>query len=758
MNTHEILEEIKRRPIAVELLKKVNHGAKTGYECICDDCTGGTGKKGTGAEPYGDRTRLGCFTCKENGRRGIFTNVDVIAYHLGLSVTGAPIIGADKLEVARFAADYFGLTLDDYTSPVNKKVAAPRDTLPSPAKQTAAAELDAKIKAKTAEIVAADIAGYLAKPTPVPSQFARAITPEMYERFHVVYDPQWTPPRSRAKGTYCTPTKRIIFICGNTYVARLADSPENYPAESRDYIHRVENSGGGEVEIFNVGVIDKATDATPVFVVEGAFDAISIMQATGLENVVAVHGTPHWNKLLKKITSRSDCGRNLIVHVMFDDDKAGRAAAEAFQRALVAKGVPAITRILPRAAGDTSDEKNDANYILQKFGADALKEALRRALDGAGAEFIAVEEEIAGRADSELKTAEKPETDSPITSEETTVANENENRADSDTLSGLTSFADYVGSGRFDLAIEHDRQYVNRKTGFSNIDGVTKFLPSLGFIGGTPGIGKSDFVIQLLDNVCSAGLYGLYLPLELPLKAVAARIFARRLYRLDGLSRLSAADIRTGGYTAKLDVVRAEVISALKNLKIDEEIPATCQQLTEKLERYCASVPTPPVVVLDYLQILDFTGEKERRVAIDKMARALKKLQMSTDATIIVVSAVNRAAYHLDADSSALKESGGLEFNADFVWLMQYAAVLAEGGASRADIRKAGRRDPREVTLSCTKNREQPMFDCYFNYHAAHSYFEACDEFSFIGGEEIAEPPEPSRTVGGGKNKNQDLD
>lgn len=721
MNTHEILEEIKRRPIAVELLKKVNHGAKTGYECICDDCTGGTGKKGTGAEPYGDRTRLGCFTCKENGRRGIFTNVDVIAYHLGLSVTGAPIIGADKLEVARFAADYFGLTLDGY-APMNKKVAAPRDTLPSPAKQTAAAELDAKIK----EIVAADIAGYLAKPTPVPSQYARAITPEMYERFHVVYDPQWTPPRSRAKGTYCTPTKRIIFICGNTYVARLADKIENYPAESRDYIHRVENSGGGEVEIFNVGVIDKATDATPVFVVEGAFDAISIMQATDFENVVAIHGTPHWNKLLKKINARSDGGRNLIVHVIFDDDDGGRNAAKEFQRALVAKGVPAITRILPRAAGDTSDEKNDANYILQKFGADALNEALLRALDGAGAEFTAVEEEIARRAGAESETATVPENETPSsTSEETTAAVEDK----------IEIVPSVISLGRYALKeffadIERDARFADRTTGYANLDSHMAFLPGVGFLAAPTGAGKSDFAIQLLDQVCSAGLYGLYLPLELPLKAVAARIFARRLYlEAENPKSPPASYIRTRGkyepLRSKLEKAGREFYAQVGDrLEVDSAISFTGAELIDKIERYCARVPSPPVVVLDYLQLVDFSNERDRRLALDKLARNLKIVQMNTDATIIAVSSVNRSAYRLAAENSALKETGGLEFNADWVWILQFAIIEdAEEGVTVAQLDDAARQIPRQLQLKCTKCRDGLPFSVRFDYYSGHSYF-----------------------------------
>lgn len=717
MTINEILDEIKRRPIAIELLKKVNHGAKIGYECICDGCTGGTGKHGTGATPYAGNTRLGCYTCKENGRYGTFTNVDVIAYHIGLSVTGAPITGADALKVAQFAADYFNLPLDGQAV----VVAAPRDIPPSSVNHDAAAE--AALKAKIKEITAADIAKYLANPEDyrVPSQFARAITPEMYQRFHVVYDPQWTPPRHRADGTFFTPSKRIIFICGNFYVARLADSPENYPASIRGYFRKVKAENAGEVEIFNGGVIDTVAGAAHIFVFEGAFDALSLLQI-GAENVVAIHGTPHWRKLLDRIKARSDGGKKLAVNILFDDDNGGRTAAKAFQRELVANGIPAIAVTLPRAEGDTSDEKNDANYILQKFGADALSKSFLHAFDGSAAKFAAVEEEIARRAD--LPAA--PETDSDSS---TSTGEENAAAAESkiEIVPGVISLGRYA-LNEFFADIERDAQFADRKTGFASLDACAAFLPGVGFLGGGTGAGKSDFVIQLLDQICTAGMYGLYLPLELPKKAVQSRIFARRLY-LDDPKSPPASYIRTHG---KYEPLRSQLEKAGRKfyeqvgdrLEVDNDISFTREQLCEKIKRYCARVPVPPVIVLDYLQLVNFTDERERRVAIDKLSRALKEVQMNTDATIIAVSSVNRSAYKLAAENSALKESGGIEFNADFIWILQLSIIEdSEEPVTVKQLDEAARQIPRLISLKCTKNRDALPFSTRFDYFSGHSYF-----------------------------------
>jgi len=710
MTIKDVFDNAKAEPLLLDLLPDAENGGKI---CPHHDCDGGRGNSKTGATKFtvGGRELLGCFKCKAANRNGNFSNVDIAAYHLGIPVTGAPYSGADASKIAKFLADHYGWQLDGYTSPV----AVPRDIPPS----TVNHDADAALKAKTKENIAADIAKYLANPTPVPPQFARAITPEMYERFHVVYDPKWTTPLSRAKGTFCTPTARIIFICGNFYFARLANRIEDYAPESHKYIHRVENAG--EVEIFNGDILDTA-DVTHIYVFEGAFDALSLMQATGLEAVVAIHGTPHWRKLLKKIMARSDGGKNLAVNIVFDDDNSGRTVAKEFQRACIANGIPAIAVTLPRAAGDTSCEKVDANQILQKFGAEALRESFLCALKDSGDKFAAVEEEIAHRADS----ATPPNSDiSTSTSEVPAVAVEDK----IEIAPGVISLGRYALK-EFFAEIERDAQFAARKTGFANIDSRAAFLPGVGFLGGGTGAGKSDFVIQLLDQICTAGLYGLYLPLELPKKAVQSRIYARRLYlKTKEPESPPASYIRTHGNSmdlrAKLEETAREFYAQVGDrLEVDNDISFTSEQLREKIERYCARVPVPPVIALDYLQLVDFTGERERRVAIDKLSRELKKVQMNTDATIIAVSSVNRAAYKLAAENSALKESGGLEFNADFIWILQLSIIEdSEEPVTVKQLDEAACQIPRQISLKCTKNRDALPFSARFDYFSGHSYF-----------------------------------
>ena len=162
----------------------------------------------------------------------------------------------------------------------------------------------------------------------------------------MTYDAAFITVESRVDNYRCTPTARIVFLCGNSYVARLADKIEDYPENERKYIRKAYN--GGAVEIFNVAAIDEAPAGSVIYAVEGIFDALSLLQ-TGAEGVVAINGAPHWRKLVDRIKARSDGGKTLHVAILFDDDNAGQQAAENTKQALSRAHVPAIARFLPRA-------------------------------------------------------------------------------------------------------------------------------------------------------------------------------------------------------------------------------------------------------------------------------------------------------------------------------------------------------------------------------------------------------------------------
>ena len=716
MTLKDIFDQVKAQPLLLDLLPDAENGGKI---CPHHDCDGGRGNSKTGATKFsiGGRELLGCFKCKAAGRNGNFSNVDIAAYHLGIPVTGAPYSGADALEIAKFLADHFGWQLDGYSSPVKKTEQASSANSPSNA-----ADVEIR-KAEIAKIVAADVARYRKSPVPVPTKFARAIKQTTFERYGVTYDEKWYSPENRLDKHFYTPQKRIIFLCGNSYVARLADKIEDYPEYERKYLRKAYN--GGAVEIFNVTAIDEAPADSVIYAVEGIFDALSLLQIDSDLNVVAINGAPHWRKLVDRIKARADDGKGLKILILFDDDDAGQQAAENTRKALIDAGVPAIARFLPRAKGDTSDEKNDANWLLRAFGAHALREAFFQALDNSADEFAAVASEIENHAIA------------PKTSTE-------ENHADS----GFQDESAYF-SQNFDEDVQRRRKFANRKTGFANIDEQQIFTPGLYILGGLPSIGKTSFAWQLADNLASTGEPVLYVSYEMSIAQLRAKTIAHRVYELDNDSRLSSAQIAIGGWNRTVDSVVNEL---KKSTRIFRTLQATSAHSADKLiallDRFCASLDKPPVIFIDYLQRMPRPPKMDLREGVSFNARALKDWQLKTNATIIALSSLNRDNYSAPISFESFKETGEIEYSADVMWGLQLYCVNQATGKTISDremFSEAKKRQPREMELVCVKNREGNVYTCHFHYHSAVDTFTPCEESDFE--DAFIPPPEPNQNL-----------
>jgi DNA primase len=104
-----------------------------------------------------------------------------------------------------------------------------------------------------------------------------------------------------------------------------------------------------------------------IIVVEGYMDLLALYQA-GIKNVVATLGTALTSdhaKLIKRYTSN--------VVLLFDGDKAGRAATERSLPILLTEGLFVKSFVIP-------DEKDPDDYVKQ-VGAKILLEQLKKAPD-----------------------------------------------------------------------------------------------------------------------------------------------------------------------------------------------------------------------------------------------------------------------------------------------------------------------------------------------------------------------------------------
>ena len=306
----------------------------------------------------------------------------------------------------------------------------------------------------------------------------------------------------------------------------------------------------------------------------------------------------------------------------------------------------------------------------------------------------------------------------------------------STTPSNKTEFNEYLTTAAFQSDISEMRLYADRKTGFENLDEYQYFTPGLYVIGATPAAGKTTFCWQLLEQLARQGENCVYCSYEMSRLELFSKSFAREVFKRDKTTKLTAAQIRRGATSAELDRVISDLAAEPVKFSVIELQDETVDDLFAILRPLCTDKAKAPVVCLDYLQIMP-TGRESTKLGIDETVRKLKKFQRDTNTTFIVISSFNRTNYAQTVSFESFKDSGNIEYTADVVWALQLNVINEiKGGEliseTRRKIDEAKKQQPRQIHLKCLKNRQGTNYDCYFEYHSAHDYFEPCAAFSEI--------------------------
>lgn len=451
----------------------------------------------------------------------------------------------------------------------------------------------------------------------------------------------------------------------------------------------------------------------PNFVVEGEIDALSITQAIGSLGIrcIATGGASKYGKVVPELEKRfgnSECKPSFIV--LFDNDEAGKVNGLQLVTMLRAAGYPAKLSFLE----EEKSEKVDANDLLRRDYGELIKRLLN-VLENAGEELK--------RQSASIENAKERA------------------KAAAVERSGMKDFpmADYFAV-QFFKDIELSARYSERKTGFANLDGTGEFesagqkqifAPGLYMLGATPGAGKTTFAWQLLNQLADAGEPCIFCSYEMSRLELYTKSIARELFKQKKsghyVMALSAADIRRGVKNGGIEeVIKLAAKFARTNAKllVRELSNVNVVELIESLKPLVVESEKPPVVVIDYLQIIPPTSSKATaKENVDDIMRRLKDFQRETNSTLVVVSAFNRASnQNSEPALTAFRESSSIEYSCDCAWLLQ-----TENG--EAGMKK----NPRSVKLICRKNRNGAVYEVFFSYYCANDYFQACNDRDFGG-------------------------
>lgn len=525
----------------------------------------------------------------------------------------------------------------------------------------------------------------------------RGISPEVAKRFRIGFDANF---KTTNQDTNKFETWRAITIpiSKTSYTIRNTD-----PDATKK--NRLRNRG--ESTLFNRSILSEPTEA-PIFIVEGEIDALSIIEVGGL--AIGLGGVNNVKKLDEAIGAETN---KHIYIIALDNDKAGEKASKEISEALKKRGEK-YTTINPY--------KNckDAN------------EALISDREG----FTKTVIEISKDLDGYIKNTMRKEY------EETNA------------FTGLKRFIDNLRSSV-------NTPYI--PTGFDQLDLVLEggLYEGLYIFGAVPSLGKTAFILQVIDQIAERAASEnateeekntdiLFFALEMSQDELIARSLSRITF-LESMKRnLGSNNAKTNRgittYSRYSSYNQTEIQLIKDSIEIYAKRAAhiyfvegvgniSAQEIRTRVEEHIKLTGHRPIVVVDYLQILAPWVDEEHpnrvltdKQSIDKSVLELKRISRDFKLPVISVSSFNRESYKSVGDlMGAFKESGAIEYGADFLCGMIYGDMITSSGKANNnfDLNEAKSKDPREIDLFVIKNRNgsipreairynyKPMFHCY---------------------------------------------
>lgn len=346
MNREDAKQEIRRRVRITDYLEK----SKGGLYC-CPFCGSGHGAHKTGAVKYYPETNtICCFGACGKKSYDIF---DIYANKYG----------ADYNTAFSLLAQEIGIEVDPYKPDAaavqerrtqSKAAEAPQSHFnQSDDKNTDQTDKAPENGAQGRTEGKQDFTEYykicrerISTPEAVSYLSARGISVNTAAAYWIGFDPQADPASAPGgMGEIKHPCPRLIIPTSKRhYVGRRIDSVKDYAKI---------NTKGSSPGIFNNRIL-YTQEVREVFITEGAFDALSVIEAGAA--AVALNSTSNAEALIKQLEKKKPAATLIIT---LDSDEGGRKAAQVMAEGLKRLDIPYIT-------ADICGQYKDPNEHLQQ--------------------------------------------------------------------------------------------------------------------------------------------------------------------------------------------------------------------------------------------------------------------------------------------------------------------------------------------------------------------------------------------------------
>lgn len=208
-------------------------------------------------------------------------------------------------------------------------------------------------------------------------------------------------------------------------------------------------------------------------------------------------------------------------------------------------------------------------------------------------------------------------------------------------------------------------------TGFKTIDSYLGGMEGgdVIIIGARPSVGKSALATQIVSNVCEKGYKAGYYNLEMQ----TGQVYDRFMAQLSGIDmgHIRNAECYLNDEEAIFHAANEKFASYRLRI-IDSKTRIDDIRMSARHMQY-------DLIVVDYMQLIDpgkrYAGNRASEVG--EISREMKKLAMSLNVPIILLSQLNRDSEKLkikEPSMAELRESGAIEQDASIIMLMWNAS------------------------------------------------------------------------------------
>lgn len=254
---------------------------------------------------------------------------------------------------------------------------------------------------------------------------------------------------------------------------------------------------------------------------------------------------------------------------------------------------------------------------------------------------------------------------------------------------------------------QDDSEITGLSTGFKDLDKLTTGLheDELIILAARPAVGKTAFALNIVQNVATksnstAAIFSL---------EMGAEQLVNRMLCSEG--SIDANHLRTGQLDQNewQNLIVAMGSLSRTSVYIDDTPGVKMAEIRAKCRRLAKETGNLDLIVIDYLQLIEGSGQENRQQEVSAISRQLKKLAKELHVPVIALSQLSRGVEQRQDKRpvlSDIRESGSIEQDADIVAFLYRDDYYDDNSEdSDEEPKNNENQDVGEVEVIVSKNR-----------------------------------------------------